>query len=751
MFNAKVALGPSLALNFRVLQSNFSTGVGSLGSQTYPLSAANPNLGCSPLQNSAVVAGTVVLMERGNCTFELKGQYAQAAGAAAVIVFDSEVGAYYSATSSGGTVGIPLMTIPRRLGQNVMAVLVSGRSANVTFGPATEPAYGFDNLASFSSQGPVGSDRRVKPDLVAPGTLTSADAGTQCGTTTYGGTSMATPVIASSALLVKQYFEDGYYPSGAPNQADSMTPSSALLKAMLVGGAASLQGYEADTGLPIDPPPSFRQGYGRVFLGNSLYLQGNQYSPPRLQVVDAVPINSGDVHQYCISAGGGALSVTLVWTDYPGNPSALKSLVNDLDLVVRAEGFNGIPILGNGGDVDDSTVPDSVNNIESVTLPAVPQGRVAVEVRGSAVQASAGPQPYALVVNGDFSGNLTTSGQCAIVLAVIQSGPSGVTNAQSPTFEIGTESGTAAGVQLECQLADAAGVVGSQGTQDWQPCSSPVTFNNLPDGAYTFSVRAQGESIDSSTTFTKDTTPPTITLSPLAGTTTDNSATFDFSANDATAVVLQCQVTLSGAAPQQGPVTTGSFTSTPVQLGQWFNCTSPQTLAWMLPGAWTFSVLGTDAAGNQAKPTTASWQVGLDPSKHYVRIIDGPILAIPKREVLFDFLALPDSGGAGIECSLANGGPVAQPSEWKACTSPVSYGQPSDGNYTFFARVQGDQTVPAPGATTPDTWAMSTFTVDSTAPTVNISSGPTQGEAVPDSTITFDFVVSEEGSSTQCQ
>lgn len=49
--------------------------------------------------------------------------------------------------------------------------------------------------------------------------------------------------------------------------ANALQPSGALLKAVLLGGAATVQGYEADTGLPVDPPPSFRQGFGRVWLG----------------------------------------------------------------------------------------------------------------------------------------------------------------------------------------------------------------------------------------------------------------------------------------------------------------------------------------------------------------------------------------------------------------------------------------------------------------------------------------------------
>lgn len=36
----------------------------------------------------------------------------------------------------------------------------------------------------------------------------------QCATESYTGTSMATPVAAASAILARQYFMEGFYPSG---------------------------------------------------------------------------------------------------------------------------------------------------------------------------------------------------------------------------------------------------------------------------------------------------------------------------------------------------------------------------------------------------------------------------------------------------------------------------------------------------------------------------------------------------------
>lgn len=83
---------------------------------------------------------------------------------------------------------------------------------------------------------------------------------------------MATPVVASSAALLRQYFTDGFWPSGAAYPADAFVPSAALLRALLIGGAVPIGGVEANTGRPVDPPPSSRQGFGRVHLGEWVTL-----------------------------------------------------------------------------------------------------------------------------------------------------------------------------------------------------------------------------------------------------------------------------------------------------------------------------------------------------------------------------------------------------------------------------------------------------------------------------------------------
>ena len=89
-------------------------------------------------------------------------------------------------------VAIPSMFITRRLGQQLLDALAIGKSISISFKPSSVPSrvdY-FENLAAYSSQGPT-RDFRVKPDLVAPGTITSARRLTtvsspECGTVTMG-------------------------------------------------------------------------------------------------------------------------------------------------------------------------------------------------------------------------------------------------------------------------------------------------------------------------------------------------------------------------------------------------------------------------------------------------------------------------------------------------------------------------------------------------------------------------------------
>ena len=255
-----------------------------------------------------------------------------------------------------------------------------------------------NDMASSSSHGPT-ADGRIKPTIVAPGEyLNSAQSDRNissynCGTVSMQGTSMACPVAAASAALARQYFTEGFYPTGNRNSADAFEPSASLLKAVLINGAVDMTG--SDTGGAI---PANGQGWGRINLDNVLYFSGD--SQP-LAVWDVSPgLQTGNYDEYTVSVSSAdMLKVTLVWTDYPSSEAAQTNLVNDLDLLVAAP--SGDQYRGNwfryglsvpGGDFDRRNV------VECVYIRTPQEGDYNIKVQGYNIPE--GPQPYSLVVVG---------------------------------------------------------------------------------------------------------------------------------------------------------------------------------------------------------------------------------------------------------------------------------------------------------------------------------------------------------------
>ncbi len=253
---------------------------------------------------------------------------------------------------------------------------------------------------SFCSGG-VGptADGRRKPEIFAPGCNSqSAQWNTSCGTFGLTGTSMAAPAIAGCAALTRQYFEDGYYPSGVPTFDDGFTPSGTLIKATLLNSAVNMTG--------IGGFPSNQEGWGRVLLDNALYFPGDDATllirDVRNSAGDA--LSTGETHEIVVSHDDITvpLKVTLVWHDAPATPNASFTPVNNLDLEVDIP--TGQTIFGNNivnGQSTFDTTADDINNVEMVMLPAALTGEYTIRVKGTGV--NQGPQGYALVVSGAVS------------------------------------------------------------------------------------------------------------------------------------------------------------------------------------------------------------------------------------------------------------------------------------------------------------------------------------------------------------
>ena len=299
-----------------------------------------------------------------------------------------------------------------------------------------------DTVATFSSRGPY-NDGRIKPDVCGPGNpvnsaRASGDAGlATCGILTISGTSMATPALAGTAALLRQFLTEGqhekYSPYGFKYSNYSVTnPTAALIKAMLIGSTAQLlYGYNS-TGSPVTlskfygattakadaaayplgtPTVDFTQGFGHAQLTNVVPLDFT-FNTFLYELEIGTYTNMSAT--YYVSGANTKIDITLVWTDPPGyeycddtymNGSQTSCLIHDLDLQVYVAGKRKYSNFGGsttGGIYADTE--DTLNNVEKISLPVGDfqvgdEILVVVQSHGLSFAAS---QTWALAITGNL-------------------------------------------------------------------------------------------------------------------------------------------------------------------------------------------------------------------------------------------------------------------------------------------------------------------------------------------------------------
>ena len=245
-------------------------------------------------------------------------------------------------------------------------------------------------MTSFSSWGPT-DDGRIKPDLVADGIrVTSTSHVTNNSYTSLSGTSMSTPNVSGSLILLQEL----YYQQ---NQNNYMR--SATLKALAIGTAA-------EAGIADGPDYSYGWGLLNMEAAAKTILDNRK----KTIITEQVLSNDEQQDIEVTAAGDAPLKATVCWTDPEAtalvSTSALNNpaprLMNDLDL--RASNQQEIYqpwILDPANPSAAATRGDNTrDNIEQVLISNPTAGAVYRFKISHKATLKRGMQPYSIVITG---------------------------------------------------------------------------------------------------------------------------------------------------------------------------------------------------------------------------------------------------------------------------------------------------------------------------------------------------------------
>jgi uncharacterized protein (TIGR03437 family) len=218
LYAAVTVNGANVPSDLQSLDALVGDGVKLTGPLTATLAAVTAvdptGLACSALPSGSLEGG-IALIERGNCDFSTKINYAQQAGAIAVLLYQDPghpTDPPFSVLGAGDT-GIPAMMIDDADGVTLQSYLASNSNVQATLTPALHVETAASNLVTdFTSRGPS-IDYAIKPEIVAVGqgiyTATESldptgDLYDPTGYTTVEGSSFAAAMVAGAAALVKQ-------------------------------------------------------------------------------------------------------------------------------------------------------------------------------------------------------------------------------------------------------------------------------------------------------------------------------------------------------------------------------------------------------------------------------------------------------------------------------------------------------------------------------------------------------------------
>ena len=270
-------------------------------------------------------------------------------------------------------------------------------------------------MADFSAWGPT-DDGRIKPDVVGNGMfLISAWTGNPFAYAAAAGTSMASPNVSGSLLLLQEHYENE---NGGGNYMRAAT-----LKALAIHTADETGNSDG---------PDYEFGWGLLNTRSAAKVISNDGGSHQIieDNLAATTLNTVEVN---VTDADALITATLVWADPPGEPiipqvldQGNSMLVNDLDLRIRNGPATHEPwVLDPAFPTLAATRNDNFrDNVEQVVIDGGSAGTYFIEVSHKGGSLDGGSQDYSLIIssvprpstesniliNEDFSGGSLPAG-----------------------------------------------------------------------------------------------------------------------------------------------------------------------------------------------------------------------------------------------------------------------------------------------------------------------------------------------------
>ena len=221
--------------------------------------------GCSPLTNAAAVSGKIAVIDRGNCGFVVKVKNAQDAGAIAVLILNSSVGAFGGMSSSNTSIitSIPVLMVSFTTGQSIKAQLAGGVTGRLRRLAATDRDSSIDNSIAAHEWGHYISNRLIGN---ANGINTNMSKGLGEGWADFHAMLMMVKaedaLVASNANFAGTYgggyaFDDPTVPGVSNSDAYYSGHRRYPYSTDLAKNPLTFKHIQDGVALPTSPPPAF--------------------------------------------------------------------------------------------------------------------------------------------------------------------------------------------------------------------------------------------------------------------------------------------------------------------------------------------------------------------------------------------------------------------------------------------------------------------------------------------------------------